>query len=349
MGSPMLDSAAQLVLRHTEEISGSPLLVVNPPEHAVARLHAEWADRVIDVWAFHVRSTQEALHHVCFAAQYTPPTNVHYSGILVFLPKEKQLMAMLMANLAAICKPGTPIWVCGHNDSGIRSQLKIQHPCWQPMRKIASGNHCQLLASELHQTTVFSLQDWIAQYSIHQGRDEFTITSLPGVFSAEHLDAGTALLLQHLPANIGGHVLDFGCGAGVISAILTSFPQVQHISALDVSALALTATELTLKSSRIPAKSKTRPEITLVRSDGLASFTGSVDWIVSNPPFHSGKRTDYDITRNFIMQSRTLLRRGGRLVIVANRFLPYRELLEATYSRVETLAENNKFIVWSAS
>ena len=46
------------------------------------------------------------------------------------------------------------------------------------------------------------------------------VVSLPGVFSHGRLDRGTALLLEHLDKLPSGHLLDFGCGAGVLGAAL---------------------------------------------------------------------------------------------------------------------------------
>lgn len=344
----MLDAAAQLILRQATEIQANRLLVVNPAEGTIGALQHHWPERELDVWALHVRGKQGALHSVCFAAQFESPKSVNYDGVLVFLPKEKQLMAMLMANLRAVAQPGTPLWLCGHKDTGIKSQLKTEHEGWAPFYKIANGNHCQLLRTELHHACPFSLEAWLSRYQISRPEGDITVTTLPGVFSAQHLDAGTELLLDHLPPHISGHVLDFGCGAGVISAVLALHPQVTQISALDVSPLALAATQLTLAPILQREDGLPQKQLSLIGSDGLSDFNGPVDWIVTNPPFHTGKRTDYEITRDFIRKSRTILSPGGKLLLVANRFLPYREHLEAIYRHVDILAENSKFTVWSA-
>jgi 16S rRNA (guanine1207-N2)-methyltransferase len=67
--------------------------------------------------------------------------------------------------------------------------------------------------------------------------------------------------------------------------------------------------------------------------------------IVSNPPFHSGKPVDYQAAEAFIRQGRQALEPGGRLVIVANRFIRYDRLMESLFERVETLAADNHFHV----
>jgi len=44
----------------------------------------------------------------------------------------------------------------------------------------------------------------------------YTLVTMPGVFSWDHLDDGTALLLDHLHVVPDTDVLDIGCGGGII-------------------------------------------------------------------------------------------------------------------------------------
>jgi 16S rRNA (guanine1207-N2)-methyltransferase len=61
--------------------------------------------------------------------------------------------------------------------------------------------------------------------------------SLPGVFSHGRLDRGTELLLEHLDKLPSGHLLDFGCGAGVLgAAVKRRYPH--NPATLDVDAFA---------------------------------------------------------------------------------------------------------------
>ena len=52
------------------------------------------------------------------------------------------------------------------------------------------------------------------------------------------------------------------------------------------------------------------------------------DVIIMNPPFHSGQATDVGLGRAFIRTAAAALGRGGRLLMVANRQLPYESLLD---------------------
>ena len=92
----------------------------------------------------------------------------------------------------------------------------------------------------------------------------------------------------------------------------------------DVSALAVYCSALTLAENGLAA--------TLYAADGLHGFTQKVQHIVTNPPFHTGIKTDYTITKR-CFRCKASLSRGGTMQMVANRFLPYPGLLAESSKR----------------
>ena len=86
----------------------------------------------------------------------------------------------------------------------------------------------------------------------------------------------------------------------------------------------------------------------MILSDGMQAVSGQFDLIISNPPFHTGISTDYQIAEDFLALSKQFLKPKGKLTIVANSFLKYPPILEAQFSDYETLAKNNKFAVYHA-
>ena len=71
--------------------------------------------------------------------------------------------------------------------------------------------------------------------------------------------------------------------------------------------------------------------------------------IVSNPPFHTQGRADRpDIGRRFIAVAAEALKPGGRLWLVANRHLPYEEVLNASFGSVRTVAQQDGFKIIEA-
>jgi 16S rRNA (guanine1207-N2)-methyltransferase len=74
----------------------------------------------------------------------------------------------------------------------------------------------------------------------------------------------------------------------------------------------------------------------------------SLDLIVTNPPFHTGKATDYELSQRLIREAPRFLKPGGQLWLVANRFLPYPDLLDSAFGSFSRRAETGKFTVYQA-
>ena len=72
------------------------------------------------------------------------------------------------------------------------------------------------------------------------------------------------------------------------------------------------------------------------------------DWVIMNPPFHSGRATVPGLGQRFIEVAASTLPRGGRLLMVANNHLPYEIVLEKCFHRFETLTEHDGFKVIEA-
>src|SRR3954447_25396783 len=66
------------------------------------------------------------------------------------------------------------------------------------------------------------------------------VTTAGGVFSPDHIDAGTAVLLANTPPPPpGGHLLDLGCGWGPIALSLATQSPHASVWAVDVNERAL--------------------------------------------------------------------------------------------------------------
>ena len=70
--------------------------------------------------------------------------------------------------------------------------------------------------------------------------------------------------------------------------------------------------------------------------------------IATNPPFHDPRGADVGLGRAFLAAAADALRPGGRLVLVANRTLPYERDLARRFAGVATLAERDGFKVIEA-
>jgi 16S rRNA (guanine1207-N2)-methyltransferase len=174
--------------------------------------------------------------------------------------------------------------------------------------------------------------------------DGLKIVGMPGVFSAGKLDKATALLLELLEAEDlkGRKVLDLGCGAGVIGAWAAS--RGAEVTMLDADLQSVRSAEATLEANVLAAR-VLHSDVDAALDDGADDR--NFDLVLSNPPFHVGRGVVLDITAEFVLAATRRLKPGGRLVMVANEFLPYERLL-AGWQQVETLASQGGFKVLSA-
>lgn len=279
-----------------------------------------------------------------FSLTFAPTLSGNFSrpvdGVLLFLQKSKPLMDFWLAMVLSFLPAGAPVWLVGENDEGIKSWKKRLQRHFASVRSLDNARHCVLLEAcePLTPSQGFDLSQWFASFSAGAGT---RITSLPGVFSHGRLDQGTRVLLATLDSLPSGRVLDFGCGAGVISAHINTLGGNHDFTLVDCDALALASSERTLQDARCQS-------FKVLASDGLSAVSGCYDLIISNPPFHQGVRTHYEVTEQFLAQSRALLRPGGELRIVANSFLRYQPIIEQAYGYCQTLLVRDGFSVYRA-
>jgi len=103
-----------------------------------------------------------------------------------------------------------------------------------------------------------------------------------GVFSPDHLDTGTAMLLNHIDeAPLSGNLLDVGCGWGPIAIALAMQAPDSTVWAVDVNQRSLDLTKANAAALGLTNIRACLPE----EVPGDIEFTG----IWSNPPIRVGK------------------------------------------------------------
>ncbi len=258
---------------------------------------------------------------------------------MLFLPKSRELADYLLQALAARLH-GRPLYIVGEKRGGIERAGKQLAAFGRP-RKLDNARHCQLWQVEVSQAPAApELARLARHYRLELADGPLEVVSLPGVFSHGRLDRGSALLLEHLDDLPPGRVLDFGCGAGVLGAVLKRRYPASELVLLDVDAFAVRSSELTLAANGL------RGEV--LAGDGIDAAPRQLDAIVSNPPFHQGVHTSYAASEALLAKAGEHLRAGGEIRLVANAFLRYRPLIEASFGVCHTLAEADGFRIYQA-
>lgn len=112
----------------------------------------------------------------------------------------------------------------------------------------------------------------------------YRLTAAGGVFSADRLDPGTAVLLRKavLPGPRGGTFLDLGCGYGPIACVVGDTSEYARVYALDVNTRAL---DLVRRNAAAAGLADRIIPVTAAEIPADVEF----DEIWSNPPIRIGK------------------------------------------------------------
>ena len=270
-----------------------------------------------------------------------------WDAIAILLPKGRKLLRRWLAESHQLLREGGQLYLAGANREGIQPALKDAQAVFGPGSLLGYRKGCRAMRflkkkpgeappNWLNEAGI--LPDSWHEFTFTRDADIFHFANLPGVFSYEGLDEGTHFLLDHTPEVEGREVLDFGCGCGVIG-VLAGYYEAVSVDLIDANLLAVQAAKeniarLGLKQARAFA------------SDGLKAVGGrQYDLILSNPPFHTGKAVNYQVTEAFLQDSGKVLRSGGKLVLVANRFIRYERLMESYFRKVNVLAQDDRYRV----
>lgn len=147
------------------------------------------------------------------------------------------------------------------------------------------------------------------EITVNLNGNKTQVLTAGGIFSPEHIDQGTQVLLAHIEAaNPTGTFLDIGCGWGPIALALALHSPKATIYAIDVNERSLELTKMNADKLGITNIVVCKPED--VPDDVV------FDEIWSNPPIRVGKKVLHEILNLWINK----LVKGGtaRLVVQKN-------------------------------
>ncbi|AGP46115.1 23S rRNA (guanine(1835)-N(2))-methyltransferase RlmG [Serratia plymuthica] len=262
--------------------------------------------------------------------------------VLIRIPKALALLEQQLRSLRNVVAPDTVI-IAGAKARDVHTSTmqlfeKVLGPtrtslAWKKARLI----HCEvadIVPPAAPETTNWTLDgtDWL----IHNHAN---------VFSRGSLDIGARLFLENLPHDLDGHIVDLGCGNGVIGlAALVQNPQAQ-MSFVDESYMAVASSELNVEHNLPQELDRCQFEV----NNSLAGIEReSVQAVLCNPPFHQQHAiTDHTAWQMFC-DAKRCLQVGGELRIVGNRHLDYHQKLKRLFGNCTLVASNKKFVILKA-
>lgn len=291
------------------------------------------------------RPDAEALERAGFAVTPVAAASTEtYPLVLVLPPRQRDESRALMARAIASTRPGGIVVASASNNEGARSAEADLEQLAGSVESMVK-NKCRVFwTPPLQGPPNPTLNaDWLALDAVRPiagGR----FMSRPGLFAWDRIDPASQLLADRLPTDLHGAAADLGAGFGFLSAkLLERCPQIASVDLYEAEGRALDVAKTNL------AAFADRAALEFRWHDVTSGLPRRYDVIVTNPPFHTQNRADRpDIGRRFIAVAAASLNPGGSLWMVANRHLPYEEVLADSFARVRKVAEKDGFKIIEA-
>lgn len=163
---------------------------------------------------------------------------------------------------------------------------------------------------------------------------EFTFFTDNGVFSKKGLDFGTRTLLESLPEDLKGDILDFGCGYGPIGIYLKKSYDCE-VDMLDINERSVS---LAKKNADL-----NNAKVNIFLSDIYSNVNKKYDYIVTNPPIRVGKQILYKI----LFDAKDYLKENGKIYLVINKDQGAKSLMKdlANSYKVSLVNKNKGFFI----
>jgi len=301
-------------------VAGAPVLVINDRDRSLSGKFADAHFWDVDIDA-------------------NPPQE-KYAAVVLFAPKQKDEARFLMARGLQLLKANGLFMAVAGNEAGGKTLGKLLVGFGVRCGELAK-HKCRIVwTTEPERAAKIMLDEARARGGLQQRGD--LLWTQPGLFSWDHLDKGSDALLHHLPLSLKGEGADFGCGIGVIGLrLMQRYEDVKKLICIDIDARALDCAALNLSAW---------PERIFLRRADLSQPVelGKFDFIVMNPPFHTGKKQSVTLGQSFIRNAAANLKSGGMLVFVANSHLPYEAIIGELFSFHRTLSEQHGFKIIEA-
>jgi 16S rRNA (guanine1207-N2)-methyltransferase len=324
------EAAADLLVRHLPGIGAAgPVLIMGEARPEVPEA---FSARGLEVFQWVRRAVG--------GRRATPwPPEGPFRMVALRLPRAKEELEMALHGAASVMETEARIAVYGAKDEGIGSAAARMEPLFRNPATVGVGGHCRVLTGTRREALPGlrrTLSHWRRVDRFRYGGVERGWVSYPGLFARGRLDPGTRLLLDALPElRPGARVLDYGCGSGLVGAVVQHRYPLVRLDLMDIDAVAL------------EAAAENVPGAGLLLGDGLPPpGREAYEAVISNPPFHRGKAEDPGLIGDLVRGAPSVLGPGGCLVLVAQRRLKLEETFRQAFGRVNVRAEDRGFRVW---
>ena len=258
------------------------------------------------------------------------------------LTKHKKENLGNIARAMNLLRPSATLLCCGEKAVGPKTIAKAVAERVAIAGQL-SKNHCRVFW--FTEDPSLDWNDWELHSKPARYLDNADYLTRPGIFSYDKMDKGSRFLIEHFPNEIAGQVADYGSGWGYLAGeLLQRFRLIESLHLWEDEWIALDLARKNL------ARFGDRAEffwsdLTQQESESRQRY----DWIITNPPFHAGTESDIRLGCRFMERASHSLKPSGKLLMVANRHLPYEKPARQLFASVEIRAESTAFKVLEAS
>lgn len=343
------DSADEFLLNRIREICPDPeasVLVINDSYGALTialggRAPTTWNDSFMFRMALehNLEQNQIDAQGITFVPSDKIPSGTFDLVVLKF-PKSLAFLEDQLLRLRPILHPGSRVLAGGMIKHTPKRAYELLEKIIGPV-----GTSLGWKKSRLAETSFDPGRDLpphLPDTSFDVKNFDWTLMGGPNVFSRDHLDMGTRVLLNHLPETGEAlRVADLGCGNGILAlAVATRCPEASVLG-VDESYQAIACAQKNLQQTGL-----TERGIRFKVGDGLTDVEpGSLDLVVCNPPFHQARTVGDQLAWTMFSQAKRALKEGGELRIVGNRHLGYHLKLNRLFGNATVLGSDRKFVV----
>lgn len=192
------------------------------------------------------------------------------------------------------------------------------------------------------------MEDSLRYFDYEVNGKKLSITSNSGVFSKNHVDKGSELLIRTVMKEESDRmgnfrIADIGSGYGILLlALLTCYPQASG-AGIEISNRATRLARINAKKNRMRERAKfLSGDVRKPPENEDEAMPGSFRLVVTNPPIRAGKEVVYAC----FDYGYRLLEEGGRLYIVISKYqgaASAKTYLEERFGSAEIIAKESEF------
>ena len=263
--------------------------------------------------------------------------------VLCHLPRGRAVQEALINGAAWVLRPGGRFILAAGKRAGVKGAIEYARKLFGRCSVVRQkkGYHVAL-ALRLDVLESPRPEERYDTFLVSLDGVETKLVSKPGVFAWNHLDDGTAALVEAMAVEAGDRVLDLGCGSGLAGLAAARRAPEGEVVLLDADVRAVESARRTLEANKIS-------NAEALASDSCAAvFDRSFDVVITNPPFHQGVGVDYEVACQFVHDASRVLRPGGRFFLVANRFLNYDKPIARVFGNATRVWDDRRYHVLTA-